>query len=110
MRVRIRGVIYETEREAARALGVTVAYINRAIDLGKEDRVGLGYGKKGGCNNVPPPFEINGLVFKNKREASIAFGFRPNRIAEITSTKSERGMAELHRAAAAYALAQRAEK
>lgn len=99
MRVMIRGTIYDTELAAANAFGVTVAYINRMIDQGKEDTIGLG---RGGNNYVPKPYTIEGLTFSSMREASIALGFRPNRIAEIRSTSRQSAMDKVIAAARAY--------
>lgn len=99
MRVKIRGVIYETERAAASAFGVTVAYLERMLDAGKEDQIGLG---RGGNHRVPEPFEIEGLTFASMRDASIALGFRPNRIAEIKHLGRASAMAKVIEAAKAY--------
>lgn len=99
MRVMIRGTIYDTELAAANAFGVTVAYINRMIDQGKEDQIGLG---RGGNKHKPKPYTIEGLTFSSMREASITLGFRPNRIAEIHSTERDSAMEKVRAAARAY--------
>ena len=99
MRVMIRGTIYATELAAANAFGVTVTYINRMIDQGKEDSIGLG---RGGNKHTPKQYTIEGLTFKSMREASIALGFRPNRIAEIRSTSRQSAMDKVISAARAY--------
>ncbi len=45
MRVRIRGTIYETVSDAAKALGVNETTVRTAIRRGREDTVGLGKGR-----------------------------------------------------------------
>jgi hypothetical protein len=99
MRVMVRGTIYATELAAANAFGVTVTYINRMIDQGKEDSIGLG---RGGNKYTPKPYTIEGLTFKSMREASIALGFRPNRIAEVRSTARQAALDKIIAAARAY--------
>lgn len=46
--VRIRGTVYPSKRAAARALGVSTATIENALDGGWIDEVGLGRRKGGG--------------------------------------------------------------
>ena len=99
MRVLIRGTIYETELAAATAFGLTVAYINQMLDQGKADSIGLG---RGGNKYKSEPYTIEGLTFSSMRAASIALGFRPNRIAEIRSTSRQSAMDKVIAAARAY--------
>lgn len=62
--VRIRGVIYLSQRAAARALGVTESGLRRALEMGCVDEVGLGI-RKGGRPGKP-------CFYRGKRYASIS--------------------------------------
>ena len=68
MRVSIRGVIYESVREASQALGMAVASIYGAIYRGQTDLVGIG-------KTSPKKTIIAGVEFRSLSAASVALGF-----------------------------------
>ena len=68
MRVQVRGVIYESVREASQDLGMAGTSIYGAIYRGKADLVGLG-------KTSPKKTVIAGVEFRSLSAASKALGF-----------------------------------
>lgn len=68
MRVEVRGVTYESVREAAAALGVTIAGVYTALDRGRIDKLGLG-------KTRPKKMVIGGITFRSASDAARALGF-----------------------------------
>ena len=68
MKVKVRGVTYESVKEAAKALGVTVAGVYTALDRGRIDKLGLG-------KTIPKKMVIGNVTFKSASEAARALGF-----------------------------------
>lgn len=64
--VRIRGVVYPSQKEAAAALNVHPTVISRALDAGTLDSVGLN--PRG--PRMSKPVTINGVTYKSLREAT----------------------------------------
>jgi hypothetical protein len=78
----IRGVTYETVREAAEAFGLGTSYIYDAIERGRQDMIGIGRGKlrHGQPDGQPTDWvsnaiTIHGLTFPSMTVASLALGF-----------------------------------
>ena len=67
----IRGVIYESQKEAAEALGVSRAAIAEAYKRGTLDYVGLGP-RRGKGNNTKTV--IKGRVFEKRKDAAKFLG------------------------------------
>ena len=91
MRVLIRGIIYETVNEAAKALNINAMGIYSAISKGKVDQLGLGKTK-------PKPIEIGGTTFPSMSAASKALGLDRSFLCQLKSNKSERARDRLRRA------------
>lgn len=72
MRVRIRGKVYESAEEAAKAHGVSEATIKSAINRGREDYIGVGSNKT--------PVTIRGKSYPTMVEASRALGISADSI------------------------------
>lgn len=68
MKVKVRDVTYESVKEAAAALGVTVAGVYTALDRGRIDKLGLG-------KTMPKRMVIGNVTFKSASEAARALGF-----------------------------------
>jgi hypothetical protein len=68
MRIQIRGVTYESVKEAAAALGVTIAGVYTALDRGRIDKLGLG-------KTRPKKTVIGGIAFRSASDAARALGF-----------------------------------
>lgn len=67
--IEIRGVVYPTAVDAARALGVTDGTVRAAARNGTLHRVGLGQ-----CFPEPMPIRIRGVVYPDAHEAARAHG------------------------------------
>lgn len=69
--VRIRGVIYPSQRAAALAIGVNVGTIANALDAGRIDEVGLGI-RRGGqpCK----PCVYRGRSYPSRKAAALDCG------------------------------------
>jgi len=68
MKILVRGVLYNSVREAADALNVSYHSVYSALDRGGLEMLGLGKTK-------PKPFTIEGITFRSMTQASIALGF-----------------------------------
>jgi len=68
VKVKVRGVVYESVKEAAQALGMSVAGVYGALDRGKADLLGLG-------KTSPKKTVIAGVEFRSMSAASEALGF-----------------------------------
>lgn len=89
LRLKIRGVVYESADEAAAALGVGRGTIYSAAHRGTLERVGLGKGRPHGTPNVKSrvkkpkvlknkgrmPFDFMGLKFPDYFAAAEALGY-----------------------------------
>lgn len=67
--VRIRGVVYPSQRAAAKALGVTPSAVYNALERGAEDNIGLGR-----QNNNAKPVTIDGVTYRSRAEATRRLG------------------------------------
>lgn len=68
MKIRVRGVTYNSVKEAADALDVNLHSVYSALNRGALEGLGLGKTK-------PKPFTIEGITFRSMTQASIALGF-----------------------------------
>lgn len=91
MRVLIRGIVYNTVKEAATALNISHMGIYSAISKGKVDQLGLGKTK-------PKPVEIGTVTFPSMSAASRALGLDRSFLCQLKSSKSERARDRLRRA------------
>ncbi|CAB4121244.1 Nuclease-associated modular DNA-binding 1 [uncultured Caudovirales phage] len=85
MRVRIRGVVYESEQDAADAFGVQRAHIVSMISRCREDFIGMGTGRHQRVSGKGKAICVGGVTYGSLREASAALGLRKNRLAEIVA-------------------------
>ena len=74
----IRGVYYNSIREAARELGITRQAVSAGLDGGYIDRVGLGQG-----NAKRKPIRINGIEYRSIVEASDNLGWNYNSLKKL---------------------------
>lgn len=65
--VRIRGVDYPSQKEAAEALGVSPVTVSQMLDMGRPDSIGLGKHKG-------KPVTIRGVTYANGVEAGEKLG------------------------------------
>ena len=96
MRVSVRGTVYETVKEAADALGVTINGVYSAVQAGKTDLLALG-------RTQPRPITLAGVHFRSWKEASLALGFGKHYISGAMRTGSAKAQARLDFAAKRYA-------
>lgn len=87
MRVRIRGVIYESEQEAADAFGVKREHIVSMVSRCREDFIGSARSKHKRVGGKKKTITIGGVDYSSLSAASVALGFRKNRLTEIMSKK-----------------------
>ena len=76
MKVLVRGITYESVKDASIALGVTTDGIYSALCRGNVDALGLGRTK-------PKSVTINNMTFKSVNAASVALGFSRARFREM---------------------------
>lgn len=100
MRVMIKGVIYETVEDAAKAYNVKPVCIRRALNEGREDRL---QPKKQGCKRgKPQPITIEGVTFPNQKAANDALGFSFNYVTQAVNRNSAVQLAKVAAAARRY--------
>ena len=68
MKIRVRGVTYNSVKEAADALDVSLHSVYSALNRGALEGLGLG-------NTKPKPLDIGGITFRSMTQASLALGF-----------------------------------
>ena len=100
MRVKIKGVIYETVENAAKAFNVKPKQILRALDEGREDR--LRPKRQGSKQGNPQPFAIEGVNFPNQKAANDALGFSYNYVTQAVNRNSAVQLAKIAEAARRY--------
>ncbi len=100
MRVMIKGVLYETVEDAAKAYNVKPKQIYRALNEGREDRL---QPKKQGCKRgQPQPITIEGVTFPNQKAANDALGFSFNYVTQAVNRNSAVQLAKVAAAARQY--------
>ena len=74
--VRVRGVVYPSQRAAARALGVSEKTVRTALDAGRADMIGItGNGRPG------KPCTYRGVEYPSLTAAAIACGVSDKTVA-----------------------------
>lgn len=102
MPVRIRGVDYQSGREAAKAIGVSPSAISKALkETGTADNVGQGMlgakpGNKNGCKSLT----IAGLTFTSRTEAAKELGVTRSQITKWISPNASSAQRQMLLAAA----------
>lgn len=75
MSVKIRGTVYPTVRDAARAFKVSETNIRALLHRGRIDRVGMGKSRKTPGPQIPPkPIKVNGREFPSMQFLSLYLG------------------------------------
>lgn len=100
MRVMLKGVVYETVEDAAKAYNVKPACIRRVLNEGREDRFQPkpANSKRG----LPEPFTIEGVTFPNQKAANDALGFSFNYVTQAVNRNSAVQLAKIAEAARRY--------
>lgn len=75
MSVKIRGVVYPTVRDAARAFKVSETNVRVLLHRGRIDQVGMGKFRKTPGPQIPPkPIRVNGCEFSSMQSLSLYLG------------------------------------
>jgi hypothetical protein len=82
MKIKVRGVTYETVKECAAALNVSIHGVYGALERGALDSLGLGKTK-------PRQITLDGLTFRSISAASVALGFNRRYLREVLRRGSE---------------------
>lgn len=90
MPVSIRGVIYPSHKDAAKALGVTPAAISQRLRMtGSADTIGLGLaGGVSGNKNAAKPLTIFGMTFESRSQAAKNLGVARGSLSRWISPKA----------------------
>jgi len=82
MRVTIRGVTYNTVREAAEALSVSPAHVYKMVGKGRQNyiRIGMGCWRKPRDSFDGNKIILHGIEFPSMTAASLALGFKQHYI------------------------------
>lgn len=79
MRVKIRGVVYETVAEASKAVGVSEKQVRKAVSLMREDFLGTGTGRK-------VTVRIRGVTYPSVAQAAAALGVSASHVSKAMAT------------------------
>lgn len=77
MRVKIRGQVFNTVKEAAKAHGVSTTTVYKALDNGREDWIGIGTGRtkyERNCGVPKRPVRLFGREWVSVSAAARAIG------------------------------------
>ena len=100
MKVMLKGIVYDSVSDAAKAYNVTEHTIRRVLNEGRENTL---QPKKDGCKRgKPEKFTIEGMTFPNQKAANDAFGLPYNCITQAVNRGSATSMARVIAAARAY--------
>lgn len=104
MRVMIRGVTYETVREAAQAHGVSESYIYRLMTEGRQDIIGVGMGnwRKPRDRYDKNKIILHGVWFDSLKAASLLLGFNQHYIRGALRRPSKKSETRIREAVAQY--------
>lgn len=100
MKVMIKGVLYETVEDAAKAYNVKPRQILLALNEGREDQMRVK--KPGSKQGVPQPITIEGVTFPNQKAANDALGFSYNYITQAINRNRAVALAKIAAAAREY--------
>lgn len=95
MKVQVRGVVYESVKEAAKALNVSQGGVYGAIERGKTDLLGLG-------KTMPQKVTIGNVEFRSMSAASVALGFSRRFIRDVRRAGGPKRKAMLDQAIAEF--------
>ena len=103
MRVLVRGVIYESPHDCAKALKVTVDTVYSAVHNDTTDTLGFGRGwkPKGNPNyghGRSKEITLGKTTFKSLAEASAALGWKRKRLEQMLKTRGPRQLQTLYAA------------
>jgi hypothetical protein len=79
----IRGVLYPSQKAAAAALGVHYTTVQKALEAGTQDRVGMS--PRG--RRIAVQVEIGGVRYPSRRAAAMALGVSKERIAKMIKSE-----------------------
>jgi hypothetical protein len=100
MKVMLRGVVYDTIKEAAEAFNVKERTIRRVLNEGREDTIQV---KRADCKRGrPEPFSIEGLTFPNQKAANDALGLPFNYITQAINRNRPKSLEKVAAVARAY--------
>ena len=105
MRVTIRGVTYETVREAAQAHGMSKSYIYKMVLEGRQDSIGVGMGNwRKPRHRVFDKNKIilHGVEFPSMTAASLALGFKRHYVRGALRRPSKKSETRIREAVAQY--------
>lgn len=100
MRVKLKGVVYETVEDAAKAFNLSPRTICLILCEGREDKI-----KKKAATDKrgsPKPFTIEGMTFPNQKAANDAFGLSNNFLTQAINRNSKKSLAKVALAARLY--------
>ncbi len=100
MRVMLKGIIYESVEDAAKAYNVKPACVRRVINEGREDRFQPKPAKS--KRGLPEPFTIEGVTFPNQKAANDALGFPFNYVTQAVNRNSAVSLAKVAEAVREY--------
>jgi DNA-binding MarR family transcriptional regulator len=89
--VKIRGVLYNSQKEAAEAIGVTQSAIYRALQNGTLEKCGV-------HNRNRKPVTIRGVYYESQTAAAKALGLRQTNIAKAVRNGNLKGIGLGHNA------------
>ena len=104
MRVSIRGVTYETVREAAEAHGMSKSYIYKMVLEGRQDSIGIGMGnwRKPRHRFDGNKIVLYGVEFPSMTAASLALGFKRHYVRGALRRPSKKSDTRIREAVAIY--------
>ncbi|MDK3016529.1 hypothetical protein [Pseudodonghicola flavimaris] len=104
MRVEVRGKIYDSVPECAKALGVAPATVYCAVTRRTTDTLGLGKGNRTSRRGGRPPkrVKIGEVEFPSMAAASRALGFNQRHVQHVLSRGKAAARGRLLRAAMEY--------
>lgn len=96
MKIKIRGVEYNSVKEAATAVGVSYHSVYTALDRGRLEVLGLG-------KTQPKPVTLEGIEFRSMTSASTALGFNRSYLREVMRRGGPKAQERVAVAARRYA-------
>lgn len=104
MRVKVRGKVYDSVKQCAKALGVSPATVYCAVTRRTTETIGLGRDpkKKPSGGRPAKPVRIGAVEFPSMSEASRALGFNRRHVQQVLTIGKTESRARLLRAAMEY--------
>jgi hypothetical protein len=92
MRVKVRGVVYESVDECAAALGVCRGTVCAALSRGREDAIGTGRGRHSGDRTGrAKPITVGGVRYPSIAAASRGLGMADGWLGDVLKKMKHRG-------------------